>query len=117
MLSVRTTAGGAKVVVVPHRMEGIFVAKGKEDVLVTKNMDPGVSVYGEKRISVEREDGTKVEYRVWNPFRSKLAAAVIGGIENIWLKPGCKLLYLGAASGTLVEPRLPADHALRFAVF
>lgn len=33
----------------------------------------------------QNEDGTKVEYRVWNPFRSKLAAAVLGGVDNIWM--------------------------------
>ena len=69
--------GGAKVVVEPHRHEGIFVARGKEDALVTLNSTPGVAVYGEKRISVENPSSTpggvaeKVEYRVWNPFRSK----------------------------------------------
>ena len=34
----------------PHRHSGIFIAKGKEDALVTRNMVPGESVYGEKRI-------------------------------------------------------------------
>lgn len=85
-----------------HRHEGVFIAKGKEDALVTKNLVPGESVYGEKRIAVEGEDG-KVEYRVWNPFRSKIAAAILGGIENIYIKPGSKVLYLGAASGTTVS--------------
>jgi hypothetical protein len=42
--------GGAKVVVTPHRHAGVFIARGKEDALVTRNMVPGVSVYGEKRI-------------------------------------------------------------------
>ena len=37
------------------------------------------------------------------PFRSKLAAAILGGVENIWMKPGSKVLYLGAASGTTVS--------------
>ena len=61
----------------PHRHEGIFVARGKEDALVTLNSTPGIAVYGEKRISVEvppvngETVGHKVEYRVWNPFRSK----------------------------------------------
>ena len=45
--------GGAKVVVEKHRHEGIYVARGKEDALVTKNMVVGESVYGEKRISVD----------------------------------------------------------------
>lgn len=85
-----------------HRHEGVFIARGKEDVLVTKNLVPGESVYGEKRISVEA-DGVKTEYRVWNPFRSKIAAAILGGVENIHIAPGSKVLYLGAASGTTVS--------------
>eukprot|EP01117_Protostelium_nocturnum_P005234 TRINITY_DN1903_c0_g1_i1.p1 TRINITY_DN1903_c0_g1~~TRINITY_DN1903_c0_g1_i1.p1 ORF type:complete len:325 (+),score=151.10 TRINITY_DN1903_c0_g1_i1:182-1156(+) len=94
--------GGAKVLIEQHRHKGVFIAKGKEDVLVTKNMLPGESVYGEKRIAVDGEDG-KVEYRVWNPFRSKIAAAIVGGIDNIFIEPGSKVLYLGAASGTTVS--------------
>ncbi|KAB1204865.1 putative mediator of RNA polymerase II transcription subunit 36b [Morella rubra] len=95
--------GGSRVVVEPHRHEGVFIAKGKEDAIVTKNLVPGEAVYNEKRISVQNEDGTKVEYRVWNPFRSKLAAAIIGGVDDIWIKPGARVLYLGAASGTTVS--------------
>ena len=84
-------------------------------MLVTKNLKPGESVYGEKRISIESNandtpmngDGpptpTKIEYRVWNPFRSKLAAAILGGLDDIFMKPGSKVLYLGAASGTSVS--------------
>jgi len=96
----------------PHRLAGVFIAKGKDDALVTRNLDPGHSVYGEKRIAIEDKDSKdvkegkapeKVEYRVWNPFRSKLASAIVGGVENIHIRPGSKLLYLGAASGTTVS--------------
>ena len=67
-------------------------------------MVPGESVYGEKRISVDGGvEGTKIEYRVWNPFRSKLAAGVLGGLDHIYIAPGKKVLYLGAASGTSVS--------------
>lgn len=79
-------------------------------------MTPGESVYGEKRISVEVSAAantgavngeaatpTKIEYRVWNPFRSKLAAGVLGGLDEIFIRPGAKVLYLGAASGTSVS--------------
>lgn len=52
---------------------------------------------------MQGEDGTKVEYRVWNPFRSKLAAAILGGLDDIWIAPGARVLYLGAASGTSVS--------------
>ncbi|KIM36455.1 hypothetical protein M413DRAFT_78230 [Hebeloma cylindrosporum] len=73
-------------------------------MLVTKNLVPGDSVYGEKRISIDGGvEGTKVEFRVWNPFRSKLAAGVLGGLDNIFIRPGAKVLYLGAASGTSVS--------------
>ena len=33
--------GGAKVAVEPHRHAGVFIARGKEDALVTKNLVPG----------------------------------------------------------------------------
>ncbi|KAE9548834.1 hypothetical protein FO519_007953 [Halicephalobus sp. NKZ332] len=94
--------GGRTVIVEPHRFEGAFIVKGKEDALATKNLVIGESVYGEKRVSVE-EEGQKIEYRVWNPFRSKLAAGMMAGLENTHIKPGAKVLYLGAASGTTVS--------------
>ncbi|CAH2098918.1 unnamed protein product [Euphydryas editha] len=94
--------GGKQVIIEPHRHPGVFIARGKEDALVTKNLVPGSEVYGEKRISVET-DGDKVEYRVWNPFRSKLAAAIMGGVDAIHMPPGSRVLYLGAASGTTVS--------------
>ena len=96
--------GGANVILKPHRHPGIFIAEGKESLLVTKNLVPGEAVYGEKRISIDGGvEGTKIEYRVWNPFRSKLAAGVLNGIDNIGIAPGKKVLYLGAASGTSVS--------------
>jgi rRNA 2'-O-methyltransferase fibrillarin len=93
-----------EVVVEPHRHAGIFVARGgKEDLLVMKNGTPGQSVYGEKRISIaasgSASDASVVtEYRVFNSFRSKVAAAVLGGIDDIYIRPGSKVLYVGAAS-------------------
>jgi len=95
--------GKAKVVIEPHRHEGAFVSKGKDDSLVTRNLVPGESVYGEKRLVAEAEGEEKVEYRVWNPFRSKLGAGIVGGIETCPVKPGAKVLYLGGASGTTVS--------------
>jgi rRNA 2'-O-methyltransferase fibrillarin len=97
------------VLVEPHRHEGVFVGRGKEDLLLTKNLTPGESVYGEKRISVSSDKKpddaatTSTEYRVWNPFRSKIAAAILGGLDDIYIRPGAKVLYLGAASGTSVS--------------
>ena len=45
--------GGQKVVVEKHRLEGVYIVTGKEDALATKNLVPGESVYGEKRVAVE----------------------------------------------------------------
>jgi len=72
-------------------------------MLLTKSLVPGEAVYGEKRVTVETPEEGKIEYRMWNPFRSKLGAGIFGGVENIHIKPGTKLLYLGAASGTTVS--------------
>ena len=63
--------------------------------LATKNLDPGEKIYGEKLVSI---DG--IEYRLWNANRSKLAAAILKKIKSNPIKPGVKVLYLGAASGT-----------------
>lgn len=100
--------GGAKVVVEAHRHEGVFIARGKEDALCTLNSTPGKDVYGEKRIQVEGPAGAdgnpvKLEYRLWNPFRSKIAAAILAGVDNIHIKPGSKVLYIGASAGTTVS--------------
>lgn len=46
--------GGKKVIIEPHRHAGVFIARGKEDALVTLNMIPGETIYGEKRISVDQ---------------------------------------------------------------
>ena len=37
------------------------------------------------------------------PPRHEVAAAILGGVDNIWIKPGSKVLYLGAAAGTSVS--------------
>jgi len=63
--------------------------------LATKNLTPNRKVYGEKLIRYKR-----VEYRLWDPFRSKLAAAILKNLKNVPIKPSHKVLYLGAASGT-----------------
>ncbi|CAN1745200.1 rRNA 2'-O-methyltransferase fibrillarin 2 [Linum perenne] len=49
------------------------------------------------------KDGIETEYRIWNPIRSKLAAAIQCGVENIWVKPGSRVLYMGDICGTTVS--------------
>jgi rRNA 2'-O-methyltransferase fibrillarin len=45
----------------------------------------------------------KMEYREWNPYRSKIGACVLCGFSEMGIKPGSTVLYLGAASGTTVS--------------
>ena len=71
---------------------------GGETFLATKNLAKGVDVYGEKRYQIGSE-----EYRTWSYYRSKLAAAIIKGVNEIFIKPGSTVLYLGAATGTTVS--------------
>jgi fibrillarin-like pre-rRNA processing protein len=63
--------------------------------LVTKNLATGKSVYGERLVKFGRD-----EYRLWDPFRSKFAAAILKGLGTVPILPNHKVLYLGAASGT-----------------
>jgi rRNA 2'-O-methyltransferase fibrillarin len=70
---------------------------------VTLNLTPEQTVYDEKLIKITNPDATIIEYRQWNPFRSKLASAILRGVKNIYMGPGSKVLYLGAASGTTVS--------------
>ena len=69
----------------------------KDENIATRNLTPGTSVYGEELI---QED---VEYRIWNPRRSKLAAALLNGLKNLELDDASKVLYLGASTGTTVS--------------
>ena len=71
-----------------------FLEEGAQR-LATRNLTPGRTVYGERLIRFK-----KVEYRVWDAFRSKLAAAVIKGVQTVPIALGNRVLYLGAASGT-----------------
>jgi fibrillarin-like pre-rRNA processing protein len=63
--------------------------------LATRNLTPGRAIYGERLIHFK-----KIEYRVWDAFRSKLAAAITKGMRILPIRPEICVLYLGAASGT-----------------
>lgn len=77
--------------------EGIFEVIKDKKQLATRNLDSGKVVYGEKLIPVEG-----IEYRTWDPRRSKLGAMVLKKFD-IPLREDSKVLYLGAASGTTVS--------------
>jgi fibrillarin-like pre-rRNA processing protein len=70
----------------------------KERYLATQNFDPEKSVYGEKMIKLN-----DIEYRIWDPFRSKLAAAILKNLETNPIKESSAVLYLGASTGTTVS--------------
>ncbi|MDH7517930.1 MAG: fibrillarin-like rRNA/tRNA 2'-O-methyltransferase [Candidatus Thermoplasmatota archaeon] len=78
-------------------IEGVFK---KENYLFTENPTScrGIKVYNEQLISYQDK-----EFRSWNPYRSKLAAAILKGLKNIKIKSDSKVLYLGAATGTTVS--------------
>jgi fibrillarin-like pre-rRNA processing protein len=65
--------------------------------IATVNLLKGITLYGEKLIS---RNGS--EYRTWDPFRSKLAAAYINGLEFDFFDVK-NILYLGASTGTTVS--------------
>ena len=64
-----------------HKFQGLYVLeKGKRKAFVTKSLVPRFKVYDEDLI---RDKG--VEYRSWNPKKSKLGAALAKGISQIGL--------------------------------
>src|SRR3989338_7801034 len=71
---------------------------GKKRILYTKSLARGISVYGENLV---KESGD--EYREWDATRSKLASFIFKGADQISVKPGDVVLYLGASTGTTVS--------------
>lgn len=69
--------------------------------LWTRNAVKGISVRGERR----KRDG-RIEWRRWDPTRSKVAAAILRTREDpspLLPTPGSTCLYLGASSGGTVS--------------
>jgi fibrillarin-like pre-rRNA processing protein len=77
---------------IKKKFPGIYVLN---DHLATLNIKAGVRVYGEKLVDFEGK-----EYRLWDPRRSKLAAAMLNGLITLNLETDSKILYLGASAGT-----------------
>ncbi len=77
-------------------IDGMYQAKSDtKSRLVTQNMVPGKSVYGEPLLSIEGK-----EFRVWDPYRSKFAAAFLSGVKTLPQIRDKKILYLGVSTGT-----------------
>ena len=77
------------------RWPGVF-REGRD--LYTINLTPGVRVYGETLRHV-----AGIEYRSWDPFRSKLAALLARGTSVTPPDRTRAVLYLGGAHGTTVS--------------
>jgi fibrillarin-like pre-rRNA processing protein len=80
--------------------DGVYQVEveGYGQQLATLNLVPGVRSYGERLIKTDFG-----ELRVWDPYRSKLAAAIKKGIRTLPITTGSRVLYLGAAAGTTVS--------------
>jgi fibrillarin-like pre-rRNA processing protein len=76
----------------------IWIYVDGQKCLATPNLDRGNTVYGERLI----QDNHK-EYRQWDVYRSKLAAAIQKGMQNFPFRVGSRVLYLGASTGTTVS--------------
>jgi len=69
-----------------------------ERKIATQNLVPGNQVYNEKLV---QHKGS--EYRIWNPFRSKLAAAIMNDLKNFPFNQKSDVLYLGVSTGTTIS--------------
>ncbi|MHA2166639.1 MAG: fibrillarin-like rRNA/tRNA 2'-O-methyltransferase [Candidatus Hodarchaeales archaeon] len=77
-------------------IEGMYQLKMEQKKrLATLNSVPGVSVYGERLI----KDNDN-EFRTWDPFRSKFAAAFLSGMKHLPQIRNQSILYLGVSTGT-----------------
>ena len=73
------------------------VVEGQKQI-ASLNLIKGITVYGEKLIKYKGE-----EYRLWDPYRSKLSGALKKGLKTLPILNGMKVLYLGASTGTTVS--------------
>jgi fibrillarin-like pre-rRNA processing protein len=81
------------------KFQGVFEEhRGRMTILLTKNLAPGKRVYGENLVF----EGN-LEYREWDPMKSKLASSILKGLSQTGLKEGQAVLYLGASTGTTVS--------------
>jgi len=80
------------------KFPGIYIRRGRKKEIYTLNLAKGQKVYGERTY---KDKG--IEYRQWNPERSKLAAGILKGISQTGIREDSLILYLGCASGTTVS--------------
>ncbi len=83
---------------VEDRKNIFWIKTEGQSKLATKNLVPGNQVYNEKLVSKKG-----IEYRMWDPFRSKLAVALMNNLEEFPFKENSSVLYLGVSTGTTIS--------------
>lgn len=106
------------------RFPGLFIVKrtetnGFSDGLVTKISNSQPVIFTNERIdqvtadtTENQQHNTSESYRTWNPFRSPIAAAIVGGVEKLLPEINdtsnqgttTNVLYLGSALTTSAVP-------------
>jgi len=77
---------------ITQKFQGVYEIDGH---VATENLNQGIKVYVERLVEIEGK-----EYRIWDPRRSKLSAAIQNGLETFPFNEDSKVLYLGASAGT-----------------
>lgn len=77
---------------ITQKFDGVYSI---DNHVATKNLNNGIKVYGERLVGIENK-----EYRIWDPRRSKLSAALLNGLDIFPFNENSKVLYLGASAGT-----------------
>jgi len=67
----------------------------KGNRLFTANLLPGQRIFTKNLVRFKGR-----EFREWDPYRSKPAAAILNGLKTFPLEKSQKILYLGIASGS-----------------
>ena len=81
----------------PYIINGVF-QKGNKLFTINPPICKNIKVYGENLRTFKG-----IQYRSWNPYRSKLAAVLTKKDISLPFQPTTTILYLGEATGTTVS--------------
>merc|ERR1712217_427120 len=108
----------SNIIIEKHRHDGVFIARGKDNALLTRNMAPGKSVYAKKRVNIFPiiEDARRPErYRMIVPIVDVIfadvaqpdQARILGHNADFFLKSGG--FYLISIKASCIESSMPAE--------
>ena len=81
----------------PHKIFEVYQEeKGRR--IYTKSLIPGKTYFEERTV---KDNG--IEFREFDPLRSKLAATIVNGCTNIGIRKNDIILYLGSSHGYTVS--------------